>query len=114
MYNFGLKNSIVLLRKFSSIFIVSSRFNTNLSKIQITRFIKRNFSEVTLTKTRKEIDENDNEKLQKLLEDSVIMKKYKLLQYEIDYMREVNKDVPAKLRPKDWLYMLNATKTHQR
>ncbi|KAF7411277.1 hypothetical protein HZH66_000173 [Vespula vulgaris] len=114
MYNFGLKNSIVLLRKFSSIFIVSSPFNTNLSKIQITRFIKRNFSEVTLIKTRKEIDENDNEKLQKLLEDSVIMKKYKLLQYEIDYMREVNKDVPAKLRPKDWLYMLNATKTHQR
>ncbi|KAL2740911.1 mitochondrial ribonuclease P protein 1 [Vespula squamosa] len=115
MYNFGLRNSIILFRNLQSVCILSSPSNTNLSKIQITRFIKRNISEVPFSiKRKEEIDKNDNELLQKLLEDSVIMKKYKLLQYEIDYMREMNETVPKKLRPKDWLYLLNSTKTHQR
>lgn len=113
MYN--LRSNIVSLGKLQSIVILSSPFNTNLSKIHIaTRFIKRNFTELVQMTTRAKKDEEDNKKLQQLLQDSCINKKYKLLQYELEYMREMSEPIPKVFRPKDYIYLLNSSKTHQR
>ncbi|XP_046813314.1 mitochondrial ribonuclease P protein 1 homolog [Vespa crabro] len=116
MCNFGLKNSLVLFKKLQSVVILSSSFNTNLSKIQIpTHFIKRNFAEnLYEKKTKSDIDEKDEKILQQLLQNPDMNKKYKLLQYEYEYLRETTQLVPQTLRPKDYIYLLNSSKTHQR
>lgn len=115
MYNFGLRSNIFLVGKLKPIVILSSPFNTNLSKIHIaTRFIKRNFTELVQVGTRVKQDEEDNQKLQQLLQDSYMNKKYKLLQYELEYLREMNEPIPKVFRPKDYIYLLNSTKSHQR
>ncbi|KAI4494114.1 hypothetical protein M0802_009268 [Mischocyttarus mexicanus] len=119
MFNYGLRNSLFLFKKLqpfvlSYSFKITNKTCSNLSGIQINGFIKRYMCQTgNKIKTRIEKDEIDNEKLQQLLEDPEKNKAYKLLQYEIEYMREMNEDVPREIRPKHWIYLLHTySKAH--
>ncbi|XP_014616990.1 PREDICTED: mitochondrial ribonuclease P protein 1 homolog [Polistes canadensis] len=119
MFNYGLRHSIFLFKKLQP--TLSSSFNTinktcsNLNGIEISGFIKRDLCQSVKLKTKEKIDESDQRKLDELLENPELNKTYKLLQYEIEYLREMNENVPQVFRPKDWIYLLNTTsKNHQR
>ncbi|XP_015183105.1 PREDICTED: mitochondrial ribonuclease P protein 1 homolog [Polistes dominula] len=119
MFNYGLRHSMFLFQKLQS--TLSFSFNTinktcfNLNGIQISDFIRRNLCQTVQIKSKEEIDEFHQKELDKLLENPAYSKAYKLLQYEIEYMREMSENVPKVIRPKDYIYLLNSpSKTHQR
>lgn len=123
MYNYVLKNCTIILRK-SGVTLLSS-FNKSAKspvsieiKQQKTCYIQRNFcssacyTAKTSIQIKKELD--GAEKLNELLKDSQINKMYKLLQYELEYMKYSNYGVPSKIKPKDWIHLLDLPSTSQR
>lgn len=119
MFSYCLRHSMFLFKKLQP--TLSSSFNTinktcsNPNGIEINYFIRRDLCQSVKPQTKEKIDQNDQRKLEELLENPEVNKAYKLLQYEVEYLREMNENVPKVFRPKDWIYLLNTTsKNHQR
>lgn len=124
MYSYVLKSCTIILRK-SGVTLLSS-FNISakshaFTEIQLkTRYVQHNFCnsanvysvaqiEKTLEKTSK-----DAEQLKELLKDSKMDKVYKLIQYELEYMKYSGSNVPSYIRPKEWINLIKLPSVTQR
>ncbi|KAK2577381.1 hypothetical protein KPH14_003496 [Odynerus spinipes] len=129
MHNYGRRCCLIVIRKIRPTVILSSSFSTlikpspcsNLQTIFKTEFVKRDFYKSAnnynsvVYQSREEQDAIDNEKLENLLKHNDNEKIYKLLKYELEYLEQLGEEIPKKLRPKDWIYLLKApTKSQQR